>query len=164
MTKKIYLRGERGKGLYTLVDDEDFEYLNQFKWFISKCGYAMRTFKDGKKNRSMRMHRILMHNPKGKVVDHINHNTLDNCKENLRVCSSYQNQWNMQKTNNKTTSKYKGVYFNKNIRKYHAQITINNKKQHLGFFETEEEAGLAYNKKAKELFGEFAVFNKVAKV
>ena len=91
-------------------------------------------------------------------VDHKNHNGLDMCKCNLRPCNHKQNQQNRISHNGK--SKYKGVSCNPRLRKkWYAQIQGPNKRIYLGAYFTEEEAALAYNKKALELFGEFAFTN-----
>lgn len=152
------------QGKIVLVDSKDFEWLNQWKWTYHKTGYAVRNkhirlgFKKYK-SEFIRMHRLITSCPKDMVVDHINHNTLDNRKENLRICTRKQNQQNMNKTVKKTSSIYKGVYFCKQKNKFHSRIKTTNKYFHLGFYINEIEAGKAYDKKAKELFGEFAKIN-----
>jgi hypothetical protein len=81
------------KGIVTQVDDEDFEYLNQFQWF-NHYGYVVRMEKINGKNKTIRMHREIMKTPDSLVVDHIDHNTLNNQKSNLRNCSSRENVMN----------------------------------------------------------------------
>ena len=103
------------------------------------------------------MHREIMKPSKVEVIDHINHNKLDNTKENLRCCTKQQNEMNKVKRSN-TSSKFKGVT---KINKWMASITFNNKTINLGYFNTEKEAAKIYNVKAKELFGEFAYLNEV---
>ena len=92
------------------------------------------------------------------VVDHVNHDTLDNRKSNLRVCSNRENM--MNQVQNGGSSKYKGVSFSKKQRKYAAYISIDRRRRHLGTFETEEEAAIAYNTAAIEHYGEFAYLNQ----
>ncbi len=157
--KKIPL----SQGLFALVDDEDFEYLNQWKWQALRdhnTFYAVRNEKINGKIVHFKMHRVIMKTLANQMVDHRDHNGLNNQKYDLRNCTNQQNQLNQIKKEG-CTSKYKGVYFNKTINKWIAHIIINYKRTHIGYFDTEDEAALAYNKKAKELFGEFAVLNQV---
>lgn len=146
------------QGRVTIVDDDTYEYLSQFSWHFMGSGYAARdtSQKDGKK--LVLMHREIMHAPDGVVVDHINHDSLDNRKANLRLCTHAQNIQNM-KTPRSNTSGYKGVYLNKASRKWQAYIRKNGVFYHLGLFSTAEEAAHTYDKKARELFGEFANTN-----
>ncbi len=150
--KKISLT----QGKYAIVDDEDFEYLSQWKWCVDKTTYgtfiAVRWDKNHKSN--MRLHRLVVDAPDGMQVDHINHDTLDNRKKNLRVVTCQQNQQN-QKPRSNTTSKFKGVCFRQREQKWIAKISENHKQIHLGYFDTEEEAARVYRKKAKELYGEY---------
>lgn len=153
------------------VDDDDYNYLNQWKWHvISGSGgvlYAYRQVrvKGTKKFRKLKMHRIIMDNPKGLVVDHINHNTLDNRKANLRVCSNSQNIMNSIKRK-KGLSKYKGVTKVKraNCHKYHARIMYNRKSISLGIHIDENSAAIAYNCAARILFGEYACENSIVQI
>jgi hypothetical protein len=155
------LRGKNGEGKFALVDDEDYDYLNQYPWYIDAHGYAFSRFwnKNTKRTEGVGfMHRLLLTN--GNKVDHINGNKLDNRRENLRYCTSDQNMYNRRK-HSKATSRYKGVFFEKALNKWRACIRFNKKLIYLGSFIDENEAALAYNKKAEELFGEFACLNEV---
>lgn len=145
MTKEIKLT----KNKVALIDDEDFEFLNQFKWYFN-TGYAMRR----NKKQTILMHRVINNTPDGMETDHINRKKLDNRRINLRSCTNQQNQMNSSKMIN-TTSKYKGVCWHINNKKW--QVNIQNK--YLGYFKSELEAAKAYDKAAKELFGEFARLN-----
>ena len=98
--------------------------------------------------------------PKGLFVDHINHNGLDNRKDNLRFVTRTQNGQN-RRPNRNSTSAYKGVTWFKPTNKWCARIKDKNKRIFLGHFTCEHEAALAYNKKAKELFGEYVLLNEV---
>jgi hypothetical protein len=132
-------------------DDEDFEYLNQHAWQAVK---SRGVFYAKTGSHRVSMSRMILNIDNKKVlVDHINHNTLDNRKENLRLCNSSQNQQNKKKE--KGTSKYKGVYWHKQTNKWKAQITLNGKRTSLGYFEKEEDAGKAYVNAAQRNFGEF---------
>ena len=152
------------QGKFTIVDDEDYEELVKHKWYAQKRGnlyYAERGVyeKKTRKRHLVRMsHQVLGVLP-GIVIDHINGNPLDNRKSNLRICTLGENARNARKT--RGTSKYKGVRWYKPLRKWRAQIWHNNKSIHLGYFTNEQEAAKIYNKKAKELFGEFARLNDV---
>jgi hypothetical protein len=153
---------ELTQGKFALVDDEYFEFLSQWKWQCHN-GYAVRTVcvrKDGKRSSiSIRMHRLVMNAANGEVIDHKNLNTLDNRKENLRVCTKAENNRNIR--GRKGTSKYKGVCWDKNRNKWLSSIQFNNKHIHIGYFINEDEAAKAYNLKAEELFGEFALLNVI---
>lgn len=107
------------------------------------------------------LHRRIMNPPDGMTVDHINHDTLDNRKKNLRICTRSQNNWNRNYKVATGTSKYKGVYFEKERNRWVFEINIHNKKYDRKRFKTEKEAALAYNRVAKVLFGEFACLNVI---
>ena len=92
-------------------------------------------------------------------VDHINGNGLDNRKANLRLATGTQNGYNRRKTRKRTWSKYKGVTFDKRRKKWEGKIVINGRKQHLGSFTNELDAGRAYDEAAKKYHGEFALLN-----
>lgn len=137
-----------------LVDDADYDYLNQFKWYVTKgpkTFYAGRDLVIDGVTRRLKMHRIIMSTPCGLVTDHIDHNGLNNQRSNLRNCTKSQNQRNKTPIG---SSKYLGV--NICIR---ATIRINNKNVNIGSFKTEEEAARAYDKMAKIHFGEYANLN-----
>jgi hypothetical protein len=161
MTKEIPLT----KNQIALVDDDDYEMLMEHKWQASYHSgdyfVATGSFHIGNTYKTIMMHRKIMNCSDSKlVVDHINHNTLDNRKENLRVCTVMQNCHN-QKKYKKSYSKYKGVSYKKDnkTKKFYASIGFNNKLICLGSFLTEEGAALAYDNKAKEIYGEFAYLN-----
>jgi hypothetical protein len=149
--KKIELTQNK----YTLVDDEDYNRLNKLNWHILNKGntfYAKRNATI--KYNFIYMHRMIM-NPKiNMYVDHINKNGLDNRKENLRICTNYQNLWN-SKLYKSNTSGYKGVYWCKHYNKWHTRIKVCGKQKHIGYFKDIIEAKEAYIKAAKQYFGEF---------
>ena len=139
MTKQIELT----QGKFAIVDDEDFEYLSRHKWHIGSGGYA---FTDGGKTR---MHRLITSCPANMDVDHINHNKLDNRKENLRVCTTEENCRNrVDNKNNK--SGFRGVSFHSPLNKWRAKIVLKNKHFHLGYFDTPQEASQAYEEVAAQ--------------
>jgi hypothetical protein len=147
-----------------LVDDEDFETLSKYKWHIGdkdirKNKYAKHClWKKGNKTKSIYMHRMILHVRKGRCIDHINGNGLDNRKENLRICNRTENQHN-RKIQSNNTSGFKGVCPWRG--KYMASIRNNKKLHFLGYFIDPKEAAVAYNERAKELFGEFARLNPI---
>lgn len=151
-------------GHTVIVDDADFDYLNQFSW-SAVCPnphtfYAQRNKQIAKgKFVTSLMHRELLNAPKGFQVDHIDSNGLNNQRKNLRVCTHSQNQRNQVKRRGK--SKFKGVYLNSKLGRWYAQIKLNGKSTHLGMFELEIDAARAYDKAAKNNFGEFASVNGV---
>ena len=126
-TIKIYVYGRQEKE--ALIDDEDFDYLNQWRWHLSAKGYAVR--KPGKS--CIFMHRLLNKTPYNMQTDHINRNKLDNRKSNLRTVSNQQNHFNMplQKTN---TSGFAGVSWDKSRNKWISRIIKNNSVIYLGRF------------------------------
>ena len=143
------------KGKFAFVDDEDFEYLNQWKWCIDDRNYAKRAVNINGKQSWIKMHRIIMNAPGKMEVDHVNRNNLDNRKSNLRICTHSQNIANSKKpiTN---TSGVKGVHWKKNNNKWESYIGYQGKKIYIGLFDDIEKAAIAYKNKAHELFGEFA--------
>ena len=146
------------RGMVALVDDEDFESLNQYKWHALQhrnTFYASRYSRVDSKQKYIRMHGEIMN---GSGIDHIDHNGLNNQKSNLRFCTNSENAMNRIKMRN-TSSIYKGVTFHKPNKKWMAQIKINGNKTHIGMFTSEIEAAKAYNAKAIELFLEFANLN-----
>ena len=161
--KKVKLNSTKYPNKYALVDDEDFEYLNQFKWRPVKAGntfYAKRHLYTNGKRTTITMHREIL-GTKNKLIciDHINCNGLNNQRKNLRTCTRQQNQMNRAKANKNSTSKYKGVCWDKSRTNWMSTIHINRIQINLGRFNNEIDAAKAYDKAAKELFGEFANLN-----
>ena len=142
------------KGKVAIIDDEDFEWLNQWNWYYGCDGYAFRTdCKNGRK--SILMHRLILDTPRGMETDHINQNKLDNCRKNLRSATTSQNQANRPAPRN-NTSGMKGVQWDKRANKWLAVIQFHGKLIYAGYFENINDAARAYSDKANELFGEFA--------
>jgi len=165
MVKEIPLKA----GLVVIIDDDDFEYLSQFKWYAHhshRSWYAERKIHNNGITTNIQMHRLILKlPPKYPLVDHINHNGLDNRKENLRTCDNFQNMRHSRITCARKyhkTSKYKGVsYYNETRRKkkWCARIYVDGKDINLGYYINEIEAALVYDKAAKKYYGEFAVTN-----
>jgi hypothetical protein len=165
-------------GLFAIVSKEDFEWASKFKWYVSnpklrrkpvypfRLGCASEVDTKAKPKRvRIALHREVMKNKitvDRPIVDHINGCTLDNRRSNLRACTHAQNCQNFQtKTKVGMSSKFFGVCFRKRAgaRQWVAQISHKHKKTHIGYFKNEMEAALAYDKKARELHGEFARLN-----
>lgn len=144
---------------YALVDDEDYELLNRFKWHYAN-GYARRNWWYGGKSHMVRMHHFVLPLRDGLMCDHINGNGIDNRKCNLRLVTKSQNMMNRGKQKN-NTSGYMGVSLHRTTKKYRAFIKKDRKQIHLGLFETLREAAYAYNEAAKKYHGEFALLNKI---
>lgn len=151
--------------LFAIIDDEDFERCIGRTWFYqSTSGYVYCTVYEKLGYRRYKNKTVYLHNfISGKSKqDHINRNKLDCRKENLRDASNSQNCINTEKRVNQfTTSKYKGVAFHPRDKIWQACIMKEYKSIYIGSYKTEREAALAYNLKAKELFGEFAVLNSL---
>lgn len=151
------------QGKFALVDDDVYEYLNQWKWFAARCFgifYAQRNERTSSSRKTIHIHRVVVNAPEGMIVDHINGNGLDNCRSNLRICSFSQNSKNMKKhSRNKTGYKGVSVKAGKKARKYQVFIGCDSDHKFLGYFDSAIDAARAYDKKAIELFGEFARLN-----
>ena len=153
-------------GMFTLVDDEDYERLVAMgKWYFSTDLYAINGKSYRKENNKsatvfVRMHRIILNAKPGEFVDHVNGDKLDNRKSNLRICTIAENTRNAgARKNNK--SGFKGVHFDKSRGKFTAQITFQSKDIHLGRFLCPKEAARVYNDAALKYHGEFAKLNEI---
>lgn len=153
------------QGKVAIVDDADYEWLNQWKWCAVKKKSGIFYASRGQGKATIAMHRQILNIPEGAQADHRNHDGLDNRKCNLRLCTPAENQWNQKPR--KGISKYKGVcllrgktHKGKQYKdKWRAYIKKNQKTRWLGCFQNEIDAAEAYDKAAKELFGEFAYTN-----
>lgn len=142
----------------TIVDD-DFEYLNNFKWRAMKqkhTFYACRTIKSEGRNKTVLMHRIILNIPKGMEGDHVDGNGLNNQKTNLRTATVSQNRGNHVRKNPNSTSKFKGVSWNSRHKKWVATIQINKNPIWLGTHINEFDAAKIYDAAAIKYFKEFA--------
>lgn len=142
--------GIGAKDGYAIVDIEDVA-LEAQKWGLSKTGYAVGT------SSKLKMHRVILECAADEIVDHINHDTLDNRRSNLRKVTHKQNMMNVRP---RSANGYKGVSSIAGTNKvWRAYIKPNGKQISLGLYETKEEAAKAYDKAAKEYFGEYAYLN-----
>ena len=164
--KEIQLRGKFSH-LTTMVDDEDYEWLNSYRWYGFDNGDRLcvrgniKPY-DGAKYIHIWMSRLIMSCPMELMIDHIDHNALNNQKSNLRYINNIGNQHN-QKPNKRGT---KGICYHKNHIKYGNPWIASIKhppmdgkegpRVHLGYYETPMEAQIAYNIAAKDLYGDEA--------
>jgi hypothetical protein len=150
---------ELTQGKLALVDDEDYEWINQWKWCVTNNGYAQRH----DRGTIALMHRVILGATVSghKVqVDHINHNKLANRRSNLRFCTPSQNKANIIKQKN-NSGQYKGVSWDRQLKKWRVKITQNQKQMFIGLYDDPVIAAQVYNEKAIGLFGEFACLNKI---
>lgn len=142
-------------------DDADFELLMQYKWTLIKPANTIycQTRNDGK-GKMKYMHRIIMNPRDYEIIDHKDHNGLNNQRSNLRICNHQQNNCNSRlPTTNKTG--FRGVSYRKDKDAYVVTISFNNKTRYIGFFKDINKAAAAWNRAATNLHGEFATLNKI---
>lgn len=156
-----------GNGYSVLLDDEDYEKVAAYNWTATKIGnntYAVRCIWHGRhhkpKQTMILMHRELLGLNPGERLrpDHKDGNGLNNQRDNLRLATSPQNAANAPK-NRTNSSRFKGVSYRASKRKWRAFIGVDGSAKHLGYFEREQDAALAYNAAASRLFGAFARLN-----
>ncbi len=152
------------QGKFAQVDDEDFEFLNQWKWYALKSKntfYAVRNIGIEPNRTAVRMHNVILKNI---GIDHIDHDGLNNQRLNLRHCTGSENQMNRNLKSGLAgtyTSSYKGVSWHKAANKWYASIRYDGRQRSLGVYVNEIEAAIAYNKEASQRFGEFAFLNVI---
>lgn len=146
-----------------LVDDADWEYLKDLNWYIDiRMGYAMTAIymKFKKRTNQFKMEWFILGKPeKGYVIDHINGNKSDNQKENLRVVTIYQNNFNRFKHKHSKNTQYKGLHWEEKSQRWRVRLRFNKKEYLVGRFISEIDAAHAYDFKALELFGVMAKLN-----
>lgn len=152
--KSIVLQGKRGAGLVALVSDEDYERFASDPWYSGGSDERHYATRSGD---LAAMHRLIAAPLPGQLVDHINGNTLDNRRENLRVCSPSQNNGNRGPN---VGRQFKGV-IRHHSGNWYARIGYEGRTHCIGVYATAIEAAQAYNNKATELFGAFALLNDV---
>jgi len=153
------------QGKVAIVDDQDYAELSKYKWYATnnrKRWYAGRHVGPRSHRKQVFMHRQLLNAPPGLQCDHINGDGLDNRRCNLRICTSSENSMNRRSRGG--TSEFKGVYWYKRNKKWRAQIRDDGKQYHLGYFQNEASAARAYNRAARNAFGEFARVNSLTEL
>ena len=154
------------QGKIALVDDCDFEWLSQYKWFAMKGSnsphnfYAARHAKVAGRWTTIQMHREILGLKvgDGNIVDHKNWNGLDNRRENLRIANTVINAYNRNFQSN-NTSGYRGTYWNKKNKKWTVQLTIDGKFRYFGSFSDPVKAAQTYDKLALQFGLKYAVLN-----
>jgi hypothetical protein len=148
-----------------LIDEEDYEKIKNIYWYEKKdkhTSYAIGSKKIKGVRTRYKMHRLILGLTNSEIlVDHINHNGLDNRKENLRKCNRKENARN-RNIDCRNKLGYKGIILitDRNLKnKYRCRITVDNNSKHIGYFKTIKEAALAYNKASLKYHGDFANLN-----
>lgn len=139
------------KGFFTYIDDKDSPLVSKYKWFINSCRNGEKIYAKGYVNgKQVYLHRFLLGTPNGSVTDHIDGNSLNNTRGNLRVVGQNINSFNCGLKKNNTTG-FRGVSFSKKSKKYESYIKVNRKKINLGYYSKIEDAVFA-RKKAEEKY------------
>jgi hypothetical protein len=145
------------QGKFAIVDADDYDWLIQYKWHCRHNRNKFYAYRN-KAGKPVSMHRELIANNKSLLVDHIDGNGLNNRKSNLRLCTIAQNAHNrLPKSNSR--SRYKGLSWHKPHKRWEVRIIKSGKSSFLGCFDDPTDAALAYDRKAEQLFGQFAYLN-----
>ncbi len=148
---------------YAIVDVDDFERVNQYKWHCTSFGYARRTAskrsEKGRKRVAIWMHNVVRPVPEGMTVDHINRSRLDNRTANLRGVTREQNTWNRKFVKKGSKTRYTGIHWNKKVKKWNVRLRIEGRRKSFGYYADEVEAASAYDAVAKKYRREYAVLN-----
>jgi hypothetical protein len=147
-------------GMKVLIDAADADLVASYCWYAFRVRRVWYVASDDKGYR-IYLHRLLMNAPEGMEVDHINGDGLDNRRCNLRVCTHEQNLANQRHQLRATYSPYKGVTWCKRTKRWRAQIKAHQQHVNLGTFTNERDAAIAYNRAAREAWGEYARLNDV---
>jgi hypothetical protein len=147
---------------FAKVDDEDYETLNLYKWAaawssLTESYYAIRSLRENGSKYTIRLHREILGLKKGdgRIGDHINHDTLDNQRSNLRLVDVSQSCMNRRLRKNKPV-RFKGISFRKSHRKWASRITVSGNTIFLGYFNNQEDAYKAYCDASVKYHGEYA--------
>ena len=149
-------------GGVALVDDQDLPLVQGFNWTLDSEGYVIACTKTDGEWKIVKLHKLIFED---QLVDHWNHDKVDNRRQHLRLCTKAQNCANRSKTKSVTTSIFKGVSWDKQQSKWRATLHTSaggtHKSRHLGRFTSERDAAISYNNAATAKFGEFACLNTV---
>lgn len=151
----LELRGKR-----VLIDRTDYAAISPFRWFVypkGSCWYADRSAPPGQSPQKVLLHREIMQPAPDELIDHINHDGLDNRRANLRICTKAQNSWNKRPKSG--SSRFKGVSWHRTKGRWIARIRADGRDHHIGGFLSETDAARAYDAIAKQLHGRFACLN-----
>lgn len=150
------------RGLFATVDDADAEWLGQWKWCADPVSAPCGKFRAVRSERAgvtrILMHRLILGAARGHIVDHIDADSLNNSRNNLRICSTAENSYNRRVHSNNKIG-LKGVSYSQ--WRFRSVIRVNGKQHFLGRFSTAHEAAAAYDAAAIRLHGEFARLNGV---
>ncbi len=144
-----------GRGV-ALVDDEDYERVAARRWYLHEGGYAYTVLRTPGTRRKVFMHGFVIGHVAGKVIDHRNHDRLDNRRSNLRHATPQQNASNMRRWG---VARYKGTFALRGGARWQARIYVEGSAIHLGTYRVQEDAARAYDAAARQHFGEFACVN-----
>lgn len=150
------------QGKYAMVDNKDFTVLSKFKWYAHLQKSTYNTFYAVRMcgRKLLYMHREIMNTPKNMETDHIDGDGLNNCRSNLRICTSRENRCNKRRQKN-NTSGFIGVSWHKASNKWRATLTNNGKSLSLGHFTLKKYAYEAYINGCRKYHGEFINKNKL---
>lgn len=158
-----FRRIELTRGKYAILDPEDFESLNQYRWHCTNFGYARRTgskrSEKGRKRVAIGMHNVVFPVPEGMTVDHINRNRLDNRKANLRAATREENTWNRKFVKKGSKTRYTGIHWNKKVKKWNVRLRVEGRRKSFGYYADEVEAAKVYDRVARKYRREYAVLN-----
>lgn len=149
---------------YAKVDPADYKRLRKYEWFAMKGIYTFYIYRcvpggKVKKRKLISLHKEIIKAPAGMVIDHINHDGMDNRSANLRTATYSQNVCHRKKHSDSKFSKYKGVYRKKKNHKWEVRISFEKKQIHIGCFRNEIDAAKAYDEAAMKYHGQFACLN-----
>ncbi len=140
------------KGMFAIVDESDYEFINQFKWLLCQTYAARYSYEKGNR-KWIFMHKLIVNAPEGMEVDHINHDRLDNRRSNLRVATHQQNSFNHPGYGHRGVTKV----INRPLKKpYCVRLMISGKNLYLGYYGTMKEARSAWKQAALKYYGKFA--------
>lgn len=141
----IIIKSKKHGCFKAIIDSKNIDKINKYTWWISKkeCGYFI--VYTQVKRKTILLHRVILGvTDKDYVVDHIDHNTLNNLEENLRICTGAENMQNRKMTNRKNkTSNTRGVYWREDHKRWVAQVVLNKKKVFTKEFKVLDDAILA---------------------